>query len=56
MCAAPGIKTSLMAQFMNNKGHIIAGEFHTERANMMRISLMRGISIMRPYFNFMQRS
>jgi 16S rRNA (cytosine967-C5)-methyltransferase len=45
MCAAPGIKTSLIAQFMNNKGHILAGEFLTERANMMR-SLMKQLNIL----------
>ncbi|MFX1366562.1 MAG: hypothetical protein ACFE9Y_16705, partial [Promethearchaeota archaeon] len=27
MCAAPGIKTSLIAQYMKNKGYVIAGEF-----------------------------
>ena len=36
MCAAPGIKTSLIAHYMNNNGHIIAGEFLTERIKMMR--------------------
>ncbi len=36
MCAAPGIKTSLIAQFMNNKGHILAGDFLTERVKMMK--------------------
>ncbi|MFX1499760.1 MAG: RsmB/NOP family class I SAM-dependent RNA methyltransferase [Promethearchaeota archaeon] len=39
MCAAPGIKTSLIAQHMNNKGYIIAGEFLPKRAGMMRILL-----------------
>ncbi len=36
MCAAPGIKTSLIAQFMNNQGHIIAGDFDTERIWIMK--------------------
>ncbi|MFW9989408.1 MAG: RsmB/NOP family class I SAM-dependent RNA methyltransferase [Candidatus Odinarchaeota archaeon] len=39
MCAAPGIKTSLIAQYMNNKGYIIAGEFLPERAEIMRLLL-----------------
>ena len=45
MCAAPGMKTSLIAQFMDNKGHIVAGEFLTERAIMMR-SLMKQLNIL----------
>ncbi len=39
MCAAPGIKTSLIAQNMNNRGQILAGEFITERANIMELLL-----------------
>ncbi|MHA2391030.1 MAG: RsmB/NOP family class I SAM-dependent RNA methyltransferase [Promethearchaeota archaeon] len=35
MCAAPGIKTSLIAQGMNNKGHLIAGEFLYNRIRIM---------------------
>lgn len=45
MCAAPGMKTSLMAQFMDNEGHILAGEFLTERANMMR-TLMKQLNVL----------
>ena len=35
MCAAPGIKTSQIAQYMGNKGHIIAGEFLGKRMNVL---------------------
>ena len=48
MCAAPGIKTSLISQYMNNKGHIIAGEFLTERAKVMR-SLFIQFNILNAY-------
>ncbi|MFX0008645.1 MAG: RsmB/NOP family class I SAM-dependent RNA methyltransferase [Promethearchaeota archaeon] len=41
MCAAPGIKTSLIAQYMNNKGHIIAGDFLLNRVKMMKILLKK---------------
>lgn len=36
MCAAPGIKTSLIAQRMNNNGHLIAGEFLKSRIKVMK--------------------
>ena len=34
MAAAPGIKTSLMAQNMNNYGRIIAGDFMFNRVKV----------------------
>ena len=36
MCAAPGIKTSLIAQRMKNQGNIIAGEFLNKRIRIMK--------------------
>jgi 16S rRNA (cytosine967-C5)-methyltransferase len=36
MCAAPGMKTSLISQEIKNKGQIIAGEFLSERMEVMR--------------------
>ncbi len=39
-CAAPGIKTSLIAYLTNNKSCIIAGDFHTERTKTMRNLLL----------------
>ncbi|MFW9828653.1 MAG: RsmB/NOP family class I SAM-dependent RNA methyltransferase [Candidatus Thorarchaeota archaeon] len=35
MCAAPGTKTSLIAEDIKNKGHIIAAEFLSERIRTM---------------------
>ena len=45
MCAAPGIKTSLIAQYMNNEGFILAGEFLTPRTKMMR-SLLNYLKVL----------
>lgn len=39
MCAAPGLKTSLIAQYMENNGLILAGEFLIERMNIMKTLL-----------------
>ncbi|MFX1569337.1 MAG: RsmB/NOP family class I SAM-dependent RNA methyltransferase [Promethearchaeota archaeon] len=39
LCAAPGIKTSLISQYLNNTGNIIAGEFLSKRAIAMRYLL-----------------
>ena len=36
MCAAPGLKTSLIAQNTNDQAKIIAGEFLTERINQTK--------------------
>jgi len=36
LCAAPGIKTSLISWLTNNTASIIAGDFHTERTKIMK--------------------
>ncbi len=48
MCAAPGIKTSLTAQYMKNNGRIIAGDFLLERVKMMRI-LLNKLNVLNTY-------
>ena len=44
MCAAPGMKTSLIAQHMDNKGRIIAGEFLNQRTIIMK-DLLHHLSV-----------
>jgi 16S rRNA (cytosine967-C5)-methyltransferase len=67
MCAAPGIKTSLIAQYMINKGRVLAGEFLTERTismknllvklNIINVNIINTDSIMFPirFQNFFDR-
>ncbi|KKN06796.1 hypothetical protein LCGC14_1073630 [marine sediment metagenome] len=45
MCAAPGSKTSLMAQIMKNKGHIIAGDFRFSRIKAMK-KLLKHLNVL----------
>lgn len=45
MCAAPGSKTSLMAQSMKNKGHIIAGDFMSSRIKTMN-KLLKHLNVL----------
>ena len=45
-CAAPGGKTTYMAELMNNKGKIIAGDIYEHRLNLIKQNAKRlGISI-----------
>ncbi|MCK4286888.1 MAG: hypothetical protein KAX18_11830, partial [Candidatus Lokiarchaeota archaeon] len=48
MCAAPGSKTSLMAQSMKNKGHIIAGDFMSNRIKTMK-RLLKKLNVLNTY-------
>ena len=48
MCAAPGSKTSLMAQSMKNKGHIIAGDFMSNRIKTMK-KLLKNLNVLNTY-------
>ena len=48
MCAAPGIKTSLIAQKMNNQGKIIAGEFLDTRIRIMK-QLLNHLNVLNTY-------
>jgi 16S rRNA (cytosine967-C5)-methyltransferase len=45
MCAAPGTKTSLIAQWMNNKSHIVAADFLPERVEMMK-NLLKQLNVL----------
>ena len=36
LCAAPGGKTMTVAQYMNNTGHIVAGDIHEHKCRAMR--------------------
>jgi 16S rRNA (cytosine967-C5)-methyltransferase len=45
MCAAPGSKTSLMAQSMENKGYIIAGDFKSNRIKSMK-KLLKHLNVL----------
>lgn len=35
VCAAPGGKTMTVAQYMNNQGHVVAGELHAHKCRAM---------------------
>lgn len=48
MCAAPGIKTRLIAQYTKNQARIIAGEFLSNRINQMR-KVMKKLNIHESY-------
>ncbi|KKM79387.1 hypothetical protein LCGC14_1350480 [marine sediment metagenome] len=45
MCAAPGSKTSLIAQSMKNKGHLIAGDFRSSRIKGMN-KLLKHLNVL----------
>lgn len=45
MCAAPGIKTSQIAQYMENEGHLIAGEFLGSRMEMLE-KILRDLNVL----------
>jgi 16S rRNA (cytosine967-C5)-methyltransferase len=44
LCAAPGIKTQLIAQHTNNKAIITAGDFHYDRTHEM-VSVLRSYGV-----------
>jgi 16S rRNA (cytosine967-C5)-methyltransferase len=44
LCAAPGIKTSLIAHQTNNKAFIVAGDFHHTRASEM-VSVLKSYRV-----------
>lgn len=41
LCAAPGGKTTFMAQLMNNEGRIVAGDISADRLQMVRANCAR---------------
>jgi 16S rRNA (cytosine967-C5)-methyltransferase len=45
MCAAPGIKTSIVAQLSQNQARIIASDFSTSRLNVMR-QISRNLNVL----------
>jgi len=45
MCAAPGIKTSIIAQLSQNQARIIASDFSTSRLNVMR-QISRNLNVL----------
>jgi len=45
MCAAPGIKTSIIAQLSQNQARIIASDFSTSRLNIMR-QISRNLNVL----------
>jgi len=45
MCAAPGIKTSIIAQLSQNQARIIACDFSTSRLNVMR-RILRNLNVL----------
>ncbi len=45
MCAAPGVKTSQIAQYMENEGRIIAGEFLGKRMNALK-KLLKDLNVL----------
>ena len=49
MCAAPGGKTTFLAQLMNNKGKIIAADISPDRLKLIRDNCARlGVNIVEP--------
>ncbi|PWI49367.1 hypothetical protein CEE45_02195 [Candidatus Heimdallarchaeota archaeon B3_Heim] len=44
LCAAPGIKTSLISQQTSDKAFVVAGDFHHNRTNEM-VSLLKSVGV-----------
>jgi len=52
LCAAPGGKTTFLAQLMNNTGQIIAGDVSDERLKLLRENCLRlGVTCVEPILN-----